>query len=1090
MMVFTRSISLAAVVFSATSLFTSVAWAADPLMPNGPGGTQPFDDNPGVRGSMTNAFMTYGIDSDNNSVPVKTLRITNNSAVTMYPVMRSPNTGVTTAEPVVAIYDPYDPPNMEYRGYIGYKEGTQYYFGLKPGQSILVTLPLVFWNGARIGVGTDGEFLAPGTGVPNPQHYDSNAQRSITLAPTSDDTIPNGAIMWYRANVAMAPADDAEDQLAEWTVRDHFYMASDAITTKSHGAIPDDQVLTLMNYDVSNVDNLYLPLAMAANDVWLLNQGTDPSKATDPLHPNRTGGWTTGSRPDVFGWTGSVDSIEFLQSRIGDFTANNNVLLGQYFGGKGWPFYNFPNVIVDPSVPIKVPSGANIFPQSPMKGLGARSSYDNEKYLLSSGGTGKISVTMGAEGDQSGLENNQIRLTKNGDQSPLAFIQIGYLATGNTAGTNPIPSDTTVTAIDRDTRIVTFSNPLVATAVGASVTFTRPKHDYAAEAMIRLWYSWADYYIAHWKDGTGSTLTAPTTFPASNVAMTAELTFNEEHPELVKGMSVTGPGLDNAQTEVGPHQGDAVILEIAGDHRSVVLSQVMASASSNASFTFSPPKALLHAPTVATDPGYPRFPLVFDGDPIEPWHAPYAFSQQVYLIMASMNQIGVANNGDVFKFMQDIVGANMGYILTADAKATDDGKMLTSLIRDMIKSVLRGVSDFTVYPDTIENGVHTTWYPDPTLHRGGQQFNVYNLDPYVRFVHVHLGFSGYGFSVDDDTADIGADGPSHLQLSIAGPSGLKKNVPWTNQAPYGPVKNVTIKYSGPARQPDGDDPGNGDSLFYNIANVSNTTPVRVTPVAPHGLANGAKIIIDSVVGDPAVKGTFIVGNVTKTTFDLFDGVTGKNPIAPTGNYVSGGRWGYPLRAYFDTVGPTMPSNDITTVFCRVTGDDALGTFLGTSVSVNGVDRNPTGEKKKFRVWQRGQRDVGRLIVDSDLTDAQGNPLSAGPVSNVTFFGDIEATPTPTPAAPNVVTSSLPNAAYVQQLRTRINAARKIDDPDRRALTLTRLRAWLKIVNRGVDPDSPRGLLLRRLVNARTIVDPDRRKETVERLKKRLEKLDD
>ena len=37
----------------------------------------------------------------------------------------------------------------------------------------------------------------------------------------------------------------------------------------------------------------------------------------------------------------------------------------------------------------------------------------------------------------------------------------------------------------------------------------------------------------------------------SNQAATATLTFNEPHRELVKGMAVTGPGLDNAHTEKG-----------------------------------------------------------------------------------------------------------------------------------------------------------------------------------------------------------------------------------------------------------------------------------------------------------------------------------------------------------------------------------------------------------------------------------------------------------------------------------------------------------------------------------------------------------
>ena len=80
--------------------------------------------------------------------------------------------------------------------------------------------------------------------------------------------------------------------------------------------------------------------------------------------------------------------------------------------------------------------------------------------------------------------------------------------------------------------------------------------------------------------------------------MTATLTFNEAqlNPELVEGMAVTGPGLNNAQTEKGIHQGDAVILQIAGDKKSVILSQVVTTASTNATFTFWPPKSLLWTP--------------------------------------------------------------------------------------------------------------------------------------------------------------------------------------------------------------------------------------------------------------------------------------------------------------------------------------------------------------------------------------------------------------------------------------------------------------------------------------------------------------
>jgi hypothetical protein len=160
----------------------------------------------------------------------------------------------------------------------------------------------------------------------------------------------------------------------------------------------------------------------------------------------------------------------------------------------------------------------------------------------------------------------------------------------------------------------------------------------------------------------------------------------------------------------------------------------------------------------------------------------------------------------------------------------------------------------------------------------------------------------------------------------------------------------------------------------------------VTTPGPHHLSNGDTVRIDQVEGDNAANGTFKIGNVTMDTFELFDAVTGETPVSPTGTYISGGRWSYPLHPYIDS------GADLTKVFYRVTGDDALGTFLGTFVSVNGVDQN-NGEM--FRVWQLGQQNVGRLLLWADLTDAQGTPLAAG-TYNFTFFGVI---PTKMPNAP-------------------------------------------------------------------------------------------
>jgi len=394
------------------------------------------------------------------------------------------------------------------------------------------------------------------------------------------------------------------------------------------------------------------------------------------------------------------------------------------------------------------------------------------------------------------------------DSDKIAFLRKGYLVQGrppeNPPQTDPIQPDTTVTAVDKPAGTVTLSKPLVATSKNCAFSFIRPVDDYASDAMIKLWYSWAQYYMAHWKDKTPSAPTAPTMILGTIKAREATLTFNEAHHELVEGMAVKGPGLDDAQTERGKHQGDAVILEIASDKRSVILSQVVATGSTNATFTFLPPQSLLWTPTTNKNPGYPLIgdQFQFSGEPA--WHNPYEFSQQVYLIMASMNQIGHPNNDSVSKYMQDIVGANMGFIFTNDLKKAYDADLVTSMIRDMIKSVLRGVSDFTKFPDEIDkDGNHTVWYPNPAEKHGGQAFNVFNLDPFVWFVHVVLGFSGYGFSVDDDTADVGAGGASQLQLTVTETGGLKNTNPWTVQAPYGPVKNVSLKYSGPASTTNG-----------------------------------------------------------------------------------------------------------------------------------------------------------------------------------------------------------------------------------------------------------------------------------------------
>ena len=175
------SIVLAAAVLTAAFLlvpFDRGRGRSHYLMPTGRGGQpddgmQPFDPNPAAPGSLTRRFLTYGVDSDGTTVPRKTLRITNNTGQTVYPIMRDPNSNTIERTRPWASMTPTIRPTRNTAATSATRRAAKYYFGLKKGESILVSVPLVFWNGARIGIGTDGKYLAP-TQDPNPLRYRAN----------------------------------------------------------------------------------------------------------------------------------------------------------------------------------------------------------------------------------------------------------------------------------------------------------------------------------------------------------------------------------------------------------------------------------------------------------------------------------------------------------------------------------------------------------------------------------------------------------------------------------------------------------------------------------------------------------------------------------------------------------------------------------------------------------------------------------------------------------------------------------------------------------------------------------------------------
>lgn len=947
----------------------------------------PYDSNPSADGSPTSKVLIYGKDKNKKDVPDRMVRITNNSEQTIYPIMRDPNSATTVKDGTDGLYDPFDVVNKEYRGYIGYKKGDTYYFGLPPGKSILVKIPLVFWNGARMGLGTDGKFLVVGRGddgkgdaLQNPLRYRNDSVRTIAPSESDDkdpELVENGVVMWYRADKAEAPNDDTEDQLVEWSIRDNGYLKS--ISDK----VPDTELVQLINYDVSNVDNLYLPVAMQVVDAWVEPQKTDDKGGT-LVNPNRNGGWSAGSLPKPNGWTGSIDKIKDLQDEIRKFTATPNEYLGEYFGKEkyGWPYYNMPGLDKNPNLPIKIPSGANIFAQSPIKAV--QSSYkdgknwQNDKYMLSSGGTEAISFSIGASGEdvKSGyvLKLTPDATTKESEKAKMAFVKEDFVVTTDKVP-NPLSKDTRVQSVSGAE--VTLKSPIVGSTKDAVFTFTRPSKDYAADAMIRLWFSWAEYYRKYWKKNNANAPTAPIQITGSMDLCSATIEFDKKQDGLVPGMAVSGPGLDEATTEDGVHRGKAVILEVAGDGKSVIVSQVAKFKKDNEKYTFAPPEELIWTPK-AGQPGYPLFHNDFDfpESKKEAARDPYLFAQKVYLIMASMNQIGEPNNNSTCKFMQDVVGANMGYIFDPPAKASDDGKMVTSMIRDMIKSVLRGVTDFTEFPDVVDSdNKHLVWYPNPATPTGGKRFNVFNLDPFVWFVHVKLGFSGYGFSVDDDTADIGAGGATRLQISVAGPKGLQNLNEWSIQAPFGPLKDVKgLTYSGP------DDTVFAPGTIKEITRTSDGN-VKITTVGASNMRDGDRVFLDQVPSMPAInEKIFKVRHAKKESFEIVDETTDV-AVPFSGQYTTQktGRFGPPKQPYIDT------GSDLTKVFHLVQDDDALRTFQGTLVTVNVPGQGAISQNKdgvKFRIQRKGDTKEGRLILNTPLTNKDGTPLPAG--TNYTF----------------------------------------------------------------------------------------------------------
>jgi hypothetical protein len=231
------------------------------------------------------------------------------------------------------------------------------------------------------------------------------------------------------------------------------------------------------------------------------------------------------------------------------------------------------------------------------------------------------------------------------------------------------------------------------------------------------------------------------------------------------GDVVSGPNIDPKSR--------TTIAAISADFTTVTLSNPVHSAVKNGSYSFSKPVPIPRS----TDDTHP-YKLTFDSNyKPQPGQDPLAFARSIYDVMQGFSHLSERTYlSQSALLLQYVISCNIGtFALQAGQELPVER---VNQLRDELKSILRGVSDFAEFqefnPDT---GAHQ-WYPDPSkatpgvlIDKGSSPqpatFGVFNLNPYVWFIHVKLGMSGYGFSVDDDTANA-QDAASSIQVAFGG----------------------------------------------------------------------------------------------------------------------------------------------------------------------------------------------------------------------------------------------------------------------------------------------------------------------------------
>jgi hypothetical protein len=776
----------------------------------------------------------YGVKSPQASGAMKTITLTNFSNQWIYPFLRTANDGKAGNN----YYDPQDYHDKEFREYVGYytvkpDKTKEYFLGMPPGATIEFQVPLVLWDGGHLTLATDGaDLTATKPPMVNLFGYSNDAQiafASLNQKVANSDWVLSAqnyrpsetpTLMFYYSKNLVATTDGAPAQLVEFTFRDPLL--------KQLGVTDASQTFPELSYDVSYVNTLHAPAALEASSVPI----TSGAKASNNL--------TYYGDPKDWGWNGSNRGLAAFNPLLRDFVQNTpktKAFIGNYFGGRGWPLYYNPSLETDQPRNLVIPSGANIFDNSPLDTRNPpnangehTSQYNSNRWLLSSAGVGPIKASATASGVKT-AKPKELTLTFGSDADKAAFgatiTKMIELANKNGQKINVTAQNSKLKATLAGTLTrYTPGQGLTGTATvnitqnlplnaPLSIDFSRSSSDYASTAITNLWYSWAQYYVNtlattlknYKQTGQGSLVYSK--IGNTGPFLTNQITFAKLPANVAVGMNVTAPTLPKGAT----------VLKIVGN--TVYLSQIPNGPASPPSPPQKPVTYTFTLPTMTplkSSPYTTPYTLAFNDNqlkmntPAVP--NPLAFAGQIYEAMAvEATATGTfpappANYlpptmyvvDNVIKFNADIpTGTKNGW--------TD--KVIAE-VRDIVKSILRGVVDFVATPNP------KLWYPAPAKEVKGTYFvvdekgkkvdkqapfNVFNLDPYVWFVHEVEGLSGYGFSVDDDVANPIASGPTDpeknpdnlpndLQVGFAGIKGTGAQAtarPFGNQKEWFPT---------------------------------------------------------------------------------------------------------------------------------------------------------------------------------------------------------------------------------------------------------------------------------------------------------------